>query len=277
MYPDYPAIGMSPAVPDAMTMSGKYGLGRWTHRFSDRSDLAMRFSVSDEDRGEGFGQLDVLTPEFDFQHHLALSPRHDLMWGVGLEIYRFNVTPRHIFPAPSSDVQFIPAHDTEALGSIFAEDQIAVSGRTTLTLGAKTEHTGYSGFDIQPSARLLCNATPQQVLWASVSRAVRMPAIADRDTVIVFQPTLNPAVEGLLSGNPNLRPERALAYEAGYRNQPARWVTLDLATFFRYLQRLTNHGPGCTVPGNRSTASAGRAPCNSSSTTAAGHTLWNSR
>jgi iron complex outermembrane recepter protein len=233
VYPNYPAIGLSPAVPDTVAMSGEYALGRWTHQFSDRSDLAMQFAFSDEDRLEGFGELDTQTTQFDLQHHFALSPRHDLMWGLGFQIYQDHTTSLHAFPPPSATVQLIPADSTDALFSFFGQDQIALlPDRLTLTLGAKIEHTGYLGFDVQPSARLLWNATPRQGLWTSVSRAVRTPDLSERDALIEFQATQSSSVVGVLSGNPNMRPDTALSYEAGYRNQPAHWVTVDLATFF---------------------------------------------
>jgi iron complex outermembrane receptor protein len=234
VYPDYPAIGLSPPLPDSVTMSGDYVMGRWKHTFSDRSDLAMQFSNSDEDRVEGFGRLNTNTTEFDFQHHFAFSARHDLMWGFDFQIYQDGiVTTQQAFPPPSATVRFIPTASTEALFSFFVQDQIAVlPERLTLTLGAKIEHTGYSGVDLQPSARLLWNATARQGLWASVSRAVHTPALVERDLLLEYQLTQSSGVEGLLSGNPNFQPETALAYEAGYRTQPARWVTADLATFF---------------------------------------------
>jgi len=239
IYPNYPMIDISPAVPDSVAISGEYALGLWKHQFSDRSELAMRLSLTDEDRLEGFGRLGSRTTEFDFQHHLALSPRHDLMWGLGFQIYQYNIKSQQIFPAPSSYVQFVPADGAETMASFFAQDQIALlPERLTLTLGSKIERNGYTGFDVQPSARLLWNATKRQGLWASVSRAVRTQALSDRDAIIQFQLTQNPGLVGVLSGNPNFQPETALAYEAGYRNQPARWVTLDLATFFCDYRRL---------------------------------------
>ena len=233
VYSNYPAIGLTPAGPDTVAMSGEYALGRWTHLFSDRSDLSTQFSVSDEDRLEGYGALDTQTTEFDLQHHFVLSPRNDLMWGAGFEVYQDDTSSHRAFPPPSATVQLVPADSTDALFSFFAQDQIALlPERLTLTLGAKIEHTGSIGFDIQPSARLLWNVTSRQGLWASVSRAVRTPDLVDRDALIQFQATQGSSVVGILSGNPNMRPDTALAYEAGYRNQPARWVTLDLATFF---------------------------------------------
>ena len=234
VYPDYPALGVSPPAPDSVAMSGDYVLGRWNHRFSDRSDLALQFSLTDEDRVEGgYGRLHTNTTDLDFQHHFVWSARHDLMWGFDFQVYQDDIVPTPSFPAPSTSVQFVPSAGTELLGSFFAQDQIAVvAERLTLTLGAKIERTDYSAFDAQPSARLLWNITPRQGLWASVSRAVHTPALVERDVLIEYQLTPQPGVEGLLSGNPNFQPETALAYEAGYRAQPARWLTADLASFF---------------------------------------------
>ncbi|MGC9949248.1 MAG: TonB-dependent receptor [Bryobacteraceae bacterium] len=234
VYPDYPAIGVSPPVPDSVALSGEYALGRWTHRFSERSELAMQFSLSDEDRVEqGLGRLSAHTADFDFQHHFAYSAKHDLMWGFDAQIYQDGIRPQQTYPEPSATVLFVPADSTELLASLFLQDRIALlPERLTLTVGAKLEQTGYSGFDIQPSARLLWNATPRQGLWASVSRAVHNPALAERDVLIEYQLAPNAGVQGLLSGNKEFQPETALTYEAGYRVQPARWLTADLATFF---------------------------------------------
>ncbi len=233
VYPNYPAIGLSPPFPDSVAMSGGYALGRWTHQFSDRSDLAMQVSTGDENRLEGFGQLDMRSTQFDFQHHFAVSSRNDLMWGAGFDIDQDDTTSGQIFPAPSASVRFVPASGAHTLASFFAQDQIAVvPERLSLTLGTKIEYANYFGFDVQPSARLLWTMTPRQGLWASVSRAVRTPDLVDLDTLIQFQPTQSSSIVGMLSGNLDIRPEQALAYEAGYRNQPARWVTLDLAAFF---------------------------------------------
>lgn len=232
VFPNYPLTSLSAPVPDDVTFSDEHVLGRWTHTFSARSDMAWQFSVSDEERSEGFGRMTAWTGDADFQHHVALSPRHDLMWGLGLRLYRNHMMSQSVFPAPSAVVRFDPAASHDMLASLFAQDQIALRPESlSLTLGVRIEHNAFTGFETQPSARLLWSLTPRQHLWTAISRAVRTPALTDRDLVIDFQ-IADPGVVGVLRGNPNFQSETALAYEAGYRNQPARWLTLDLAAFF---------------------------------------------
>ncbi|WP_054761315.1 hypothetical protein [Methylomonas koyamae] len=43
-----------------------------------------------------------------------------------------------------------------------------------LIYGGKLEHNDFTGFELQPTARLLWNLDPQHSLWAAVSRAVRV-------------------------------------------------------------------------------------------------------
>ena len=232
VYPNYPMINLSAPVPDQVTFSSEYFLTHWTHHFSARSDMAWQFSLSDQERTEGFGRSTEWTADLDFQHHYALSARHDLMWGMDLRLYENHETTRDVFPAPTAVIQFTPSTTTDPLANLFAQDQIALRpDALSLTLGVMEEHNPFTGFEIQPSARLLWNLTPRQQLWTAVSRAVRTPALYERDLNIDFQ-LMPGAVVGTLTGNPDLKSETALSYEAGYRNQPARWVTLDLAAFF---------------------------------------------
>ena len=256
--PDYPNTTLGLAVPDSVAFSGGYGLINWSRRYSDRSDLKVQLSFGEEDRSEAFGQFRTRVVDFDFQHHYALSPRHDLMWGFGFRVYNDATSSQQIFAAPSSIVRFVPADSTQPLVSFFAQDQIAiVPERVALTLGTKIEHNVFTGFDIQPSVQLIWTPTPRQSLWTSVSRAVHTPALSDRDLVIEYQLTATPGVYGLLTGNPDFQSETVLSYEAGYRNQPARWVTVDLATFFSNYSNLSSIDVGAPFFQSGSEAGSG--------------------
>ena len=52
------------------------------------------------------------------------------------------------------------------------------------TLGSKVEHNDYTGFEVEPSARLQWNITDKHTVWGAVSRAVRVPTRFERDIAI---------------------------------------------------------------------------------------------
>jgi iron complex outermembrane receptor protein len=123
-----------------------------------------------------------------------------------------------------------PEKSDDQLWSGFIQDQIALNERVQLTLGTKLEHNDFSGYEIQPSARLAWDVSPTRTLWGAVSRAVRVPTRLERDIAIDFtDPTANPV--GRLLGNRDFNSEKLLAYELGYRWQASPRLAIDLAAF----------------------------------------------
>jgi len=233
IYTNYPANSLLPPMPDTVGTAGGYALARWSRRYSATSDIALQLSLSSDDRREAFGAVNARIFDLDFQHRYAVSPRHDILWGLDVRVYDDRLESRRM-PGPGGDfIQFIPAHTVQPLASAFIEDAVALApDRLTLTVGTQIEHNVYTGFEIQPSVRLAWTPTAQQTFWSAASRAVRTPSLSDRDLLLEFQPLPQPGVVGVLRGATEFESENNLSYEAGYRNQPARWLTLDLATFF---------------------------------------------
>ena len=138
------------------------------------------------------------------------------------------------------------------LFSGFVQDTIRFwDDRLRLSLGAKLEHNDYTGFEIQPDARILWAATPDQTLWAAVSRAVRTPARIDHDisfTYGVLAPDnpRNPSSIPLLltiAGNREFQSEELLAYECGYRIKATDRLSADLAFFYNVYDSLRTGEP----------------------------------
>jgi iron complex outermembrane receptor protein len=99
-----------------------------------------------------------------------------------------------------------------------------------LTLGTKLEHNDFSGFEVQPSVRAAWDVADTQTIWGAISRAVRVPTRLERDVdVDATDPAGNPVV--VLLGNRDFHAEEVLAFELGYRWQPVRDLSLDLAAF----------------------------------------------
>ena len=229
--------------------SGANTIGRWSHTFSDDSDMTVQMYYDRTHLAapfESFGTNipagtlfdDLDTFDLQFQHRFAWGSRQQIIWGGE---YRF--THDEVGEAPL--VAFLPPTLDQNLYSGFLQDEIKLREQLRLTLGSKLEHNDYTGFEVEPSGRLRWDVTDKQMIWGAVSRAVRTPSRYDRD---LFEP--NPAYGSLLGGNPNFVSETLIAYELGYRAQLARQVSGSLSAFYNDYDHLRslNYSPGMTPP-----------------------------
>src|SRR5207249_3093898 len=113
---------------------------------------------------------DLNTYDVDLQHRLAVGSRQVVIWGGG-----YRVMADRVENSPA--LAFLPPKRNLQLFSGFLQDEISlVPERLELTIGSKLEHNDYSGFEIEPSARLAWTPDERQTLWAAFSRAVRSPS-----------------------------------------------------------------------------------------------------
>ena len=75
---------------------------------------------------------------------------------------------------------FLPTTLNQSLYSAFVQDEIALGKDLSLTVGSKIEHNDYTGFEVEPNARLSWMLDSSQALWGAVSRAVRTPSRINR-------------------------------------------------------------------------------------------------
>lgn len=116
------------------------------------------------------------------------------------------------------------------------QDEIAaIQGKLYLTVGSKFENNSYSGFAAMPTARALYQLNGRQSVWAAVSRAVRTPAETDTSLRLnVGATTLPDGTRAAISafGNPNVKDEGLVAYEAGFRTMITRRMSVDVAAYY---------------------------------------------
>jgi iron complex outermembrane receptor protein len=116
-------------------------------------------------------------------------------------------------------------------------------------VGNKFEHNDFTGFEGQPTARLMWAPGLNHRLWAGVSRAVRTPSRSEanmRLTTAVVPPS-SPffiPVEVALQGNRSLRSEDVIAYEVGYRTTMIKSVSVDVTAFYNDYANLRDASQG---------------------------------
>jgi iron complex outermembrane receptor protein len=215
-------------------------LGRWRRQWSDRSTVELQGYYDRTHRDEITRARSLMdTLDVTAQHTFGLGERHDVIWGLG---YRY-INNQTI--ANNAQVQVLDRNFDLQLVSAFLQDEVQLlPDALTLTLGTKLEHNDFTGWEVQPSVRLMFKPAERHTLWAAVSRAVRTPseieglnlaAIPYGTPVLGFQPTI--------FGNPNARAETLWAYELGYRCQLANRVNVDLSTFYNDYDRVLAVGP----------------------------------
>ncbi len=219
---------------------GGNALFRYKHIFSPTSDYSLQvyydfYQVNDVQRLENRHAIDV-----DFQHRFSLLEWNDVVWGAR---YRYSHDNFEFRPGFAS---MTPQSRNDQLVSAFVQDEITiVENHLWLTLGSKFQHNDYSGFEVQPSARLMWAPHPQHRLWAAISRAVRTPsrAVSNLRMLTYVAPT-TPAVAVYINGNPGFKPEQLISYELGYRTTMIDNVSLDMTVFYNDYKNLRSADPG---------------------------------
>lgn len=217
------------SILDEGELSNYSILARWEHTASLASRSALQIYYQREERDDLFSVYELDTIDLDFQHEFAISANQEFIWGLG---YRYSQDDFDDAVILNTD----PQERDYQLFSLFAQDRLSLfDQQMEITLGTKIEHNSFTGWEFQPSARLLWKPAAKQRLWASVSRAVRSPSRVEQDmTINSFLLPADGAPPSLIvvTGNDQFDSEQVMAYELGYRVWPNNDLFLDFAAFY---------------------------------------------
>ncbi len=221
------SLSFAPTTKDIVADSQVRGanvLGRWKHRFSGTSDMALQLYYDHAHRkSRVMRELHVNTYDIDFQHRFQLGSRHEILWGLG---HRFI----HDDFENSIGISYFPSNNLNYISNLFVQDKIAlIHDQLYLTLGSKFSINNFTGFEFQPNARLAWTPNDKHTVWAAVSRAVRTPSRSGDSG------RFNAAVVGtavaVIQGQLDFESENLLAMEVGYRVRPQETLFFDVAAF----------------------------------------------
>ncbi|MDF1819795.1 MAG: TonB-dependent receptor [Immundisolibacteraceae bacterium] len=193
----------------------QYGSRQWQLYYDDRSRNEERLDTADT------------TLDFEFTENVVLAGGRERVWGLGYRRLRNRVDG-------SFSITLDPDHSTEELFTGFFQQSWPIfTPQLRLTLGSKFEHSSRVDGNVQPSVRLRYQIDPENVLWASVSRAVSTPALTDTDGTLRFAGGLIGSLPGFVAlvGDSRVDPEVMIAYELGWRRRFGQRLTLDTTAF----------------------------------------------
>lgn len=227
------------------TYAGGDVMGRWTHSYSPRSEFSLQMYYDNFSRDDVSLNGEVQVFDIEFQDRLPLGARQDLIWGAS---YRTTTDST----STNSTISFDPPSLRTNLSSIFLQDEIAIiPNRLWFTPGIRFEDSPYTGYQAEPSGRLLWSVSKNQSLWISTAQAERTPQRAERglhDVTAVFPGPGGSLTSVDLFGGAGAGDEDMIDYEAGYRAQVTKGISLDVTTFYDNYKDLQTQEPGAPFP-----------------------------
>lgn len=224
--------------------SGANILASYTHE-SSRGDTYKTQFYYDYAKIDIDNFVDVSTHILDFEFlnnikRKGLFFNHDLIWGVGARLVTDEIDETFTISLDDNN-------SAKLLLSAFFQDQVEiVDEKFFLTLGSKFEHNEFTGFEVQPNIRMLFTPNSYNSFWASASRAVRTPSRVDEgiqlisDNIIFADEDSGLPVLASINGNENFDSENLYSFELGYRTNPRKWLSLDIATFYNFYYDIEN-------------------------------------
>ncbi len=206
-------------------------VGSWSRQVSAGNQIDLKLYYDDAHRDSFFYSSDLDTFDLALQQQFVIGRRQNVIYG-----FRYRYTGTEI----EGKTNFLVAHESRSdyLYSFFLQDEIALLEKELfLTLGSKFEYQSFTGFEVQPTLRLLWNVNQTNSLWTAVSRAVRTPSIGEQEMALEYgympvDGNPDQLVGFWILGNSDLDSETLIAYEAGFRSELTSALSVDLALFY---------------------------------------------
>ncbi|MCK5477794.1 MAG: TonB-dependent receptor [Methylococcales bacterium] len=209
---------------------------RQQHTFSSESDYSLQIFYDFYERNEAFTNESRHVVDFDFQHRFTFLNRNDLVWGTN---YRYS----HDHIGFGNILKLNPTSRNDQLFSAFIQNETTIiDNHLWFSVGSKFEHNDYTGFEAQPTARLMWAPHHKHRLWTAVSRAIRTPSRAEHGLNFLLSvrppqasanpPFFTPTVALVLNGNNSYDSEEVISYELGYRTTLIDNLSIDFTAFY---------------------------------------------
>jgi iron complex outermembrane recepter protein len=230
---------------DTFHVGGGDVLGRWTHVVDENNTYFVQTYFDRMDRTDPFFDIRIDTWNIEFQQNLKHAGNRTFTWGAGYQVTSDN------YPSVDHFGSLDPQALTYDQANVFLQEETPLfRDDLKLTIGSKFMYYFFTGFEYQPSARLLWEIDDKQVLWGAVSRAVRTPVRIEEDGNATLVASQNPPLFTTIEGaGRTLNSEELTAFELGYRKQVNDQLSFELATFYNIYDNLITNPVIAFVPG----------------------------
>ncbi len=221
-------------------LSGGNVMVVWQRTLKGGGDLSLQVYYDRTNRWEPNLADYRDTYDADFVEHNPIGKRHRITWGL-------SARASHGYDPPVvSGLQFIPYERTDQLYTAYIQDEFSlIDKRLALVAGTKLLRTNFTGFEFEPSIRLLWTPSEKETVWAAFTHAVRTPSDAEENFYLLGY--TGTTVNGLpflarFNANPNFAPEQMNGWELGYRRLVGKHVLRRYRQLLQPLSRPLRRG-----------------------------------
>lgn len=227
----------------------------WKRTVAENHDYSLRAVFDDYQNFDYRVTEKRNSMDLEFQHYYQPFDGHDLVWGLGYRATWYELSDmRNIVMLDEQGNRENKRFDE--LYSLFVQDDITLNDQWTFTVSSRFEHNSFTGYEIQPNARLTWKATENRTFWTSLSRAVKTPSISETAVVsdhITFIKDPNfPTFDMSIQGNRDLKSEKLTAFEVGYRELFTDSFRLDITAFYNQYDDIVAYISTPTCPNGSS-------------------------
>ena len=222
--------------------------GEWRRKIGENGGLRVQSYFDYVDRPEPqASKVETSTWDTEVQYDFTAKRVHNLSVGGGDRMISEQINT-------TSNITFARSALTYSNLNIFAQDEIHLAHDSLLfTVGAKLERNYFGGWGSEPSANLLWMPSKHNSVWISAARSLRTPTLfetavnAPLDIVPGSAATGGLPVIGGVQGSPNFGAETVKDFEAGYRGQLSKDLSVDVALFYDQFSRVRSFSLGNPV------------------------------
>jgi iron complex outermembrane receptor protein len=208
-------------------------LARWSHALGPGASFQLQSYYDWYKTDATLVRNSLSTIDNEAQLNLSAGA-HEIVAGAGVR------TTKDRFVNDLNPFELNPESRRLWVYNAFAQDRFSLTPELSLIGGVKLEKTSFVGWQVLPNVRLAYQPNARTLFWAAVSKAVRTPSRIDRQ--LEFLPILAPSTDFVA--------EKLVALEAGYRGEPASWLSLSINVFYNFYDdlRTTEFLDGQTIP-----------------------------
>jgi iron complex outermembrane receptor protein len=230
---------------DTIHVGGGDATGRWTHVVDETNTYFIQTYFDRIERTGSTFDITINTWDTQFQQNLKHGDNNVFTWGAGYRVISDNLPSTDGFPSVDP-----PSRVYDQATAFLQEEMPLVRDDLKLVIGSKFMYYFFTGFEYQPSARLLWDIDEKQVLWGAVSRAVRTPTRFEEDANLTTAVSQTPPVYlDFNGGGRALNSEDLTAFELGYRRQVNERLSFEVATFYNIYRNLIDNPVIALIPG----------------------------